>query len=78
MICNVVKDKGTYMLEKLDESHLSSTFAGDRLKRFYPRQQLQLDNAPNLDYEKSPNLDNFFLNNGNSDLSNVLDDISDL
>ena len=34
-IIDAVKDKGTYMLEELDESRLAGTFAGDRLKRFH-------------------------------------------
>ena len=77
-ICDVVKDKGTYMLEELDGSRLAGTFAGDRLKKFHPRQRLHLDHAPNLDHEELPNLDEFLLSDGNSDLSDVPDDISDL
>ncbi len=34
-IFDAVKNKGTYMLEKLDGSRLASIFVGDRLKRFY-------------------------------------------
>ncbi len=29
---DAVKDKGAYMLEELDGSHLAGTFAGDRFK----------------------------------------------
>lgn len=39
-ICNAIKTKGTYILEELDGSRLAGTFAGDRLKKFDPRQQL--------------------------------------
>lgn len=37
-ICNAVKDKSIYMLEKLDGSQLADTFASDRLKKFHPCQ----------------------------------------
>ena len=77
-ICDAVKDKGTYMLEELDGSRLSGTFAGDRLKRFHPRQRLHLDHAPDLDLEELPKLDDFFLSDSNSDLFDVPDDISNL
>lgn len=39
-ICDLVKDKGIYILEELDGSRLASIFAGDRLKKFHPRQRL--------------------------------------
>ena len=77
-ICNAAKDRGTYMLEELDGLYLSGTFAGDRRKKFHSRQRLHLDHASNLDYEKLPNLDDFLLSDGDSDLSDVPDDISDL
>ena len=51
-ICNIVKDKNTYMLEELDRSRLAGIFAGNRLKKFHPCQQLKLDHASNLDYEE--------------------------
>ena len=72
----MVKDKGTYMLEELDRSRFSNTVAGDRLKRFHSWQWLHLDHAPDLDLEKLPNLDDFLLNNSNSDLFDVPNDIS--
>lgn len=53
-IYNSVKEKGTYMLEELGGSRLAGTFAGDRLKKFHPRQRLRLDYAPNLDQEVVP------------------------
>ena len=61
-----------YMLEELD------TFAGDRLKKFHPRWRLHLDHAPDLDHKDLPNLDNFLTGDGDSDLSDVPDDISGL
>ena len=76
-ISDAVRDKGTYMLEELDGSQLAGTFAGDRLKKFHPRQRLHLDHAPNLDHEELPNLDEFLLSDGDSDLSDVPDDLSD-
>ena len=68
-----MKDKGMYILEELDRSQLASTFAGDRLKNFHPRQQLQLDHTPNLDHEKIPTLDNFLIGGNDSDFSDVPD-----
>lgn len=77
-ITDAVKEKGTYMLKELDGLRLAGIFAGDRLKRFHPRQRLYLDHVPVLDLEELPNLDNFLLSNGDSDLSDVPNDISDL
>lgn len=34
-IHNTIKDKGIYMLEKLDGLQLASIFANNRLKKFY-------------------------------------------
>lgn len=73
-ICDTVKDKGTYMLEELDGSRLAGTFAGDRLKKFHPHQQLQLDHAPNLDHEEIPTLDDFLAGDSDSELSDAPDD----
>lgn len=73
-ICDAVKDKGTYVLEELDGSRLAGTFAGDRFKKFHPRQRLQLDHAPDLDREEIPTLDNFLAGDSDSDLSDALDD----
>ena len=75
-ICDAIKDKGTYILEELDGSQLAGTFAGDRLKKFHPRQQLQLDHAPNLDHEEIPTLDDFLIGDSDSDLSDVPDNLS--
>ena len=77
-ICNSVKDKGTYMLEELDGSRLAGTFAGDRLKKFHPRQRLQLDNAPDLGEEEIPTLDNFLAGDDDSDLSDAPPDDFDI
>ena len=71
-IYNVVEGKGTYMLEELDRSHLAGTFAGDRLKKFHPRQRLRLDGTPNLDQEMVPTLEDFLAIN-DSDFSDVPD-----
>ena len=73
-ITNVVKDQGTYMLQELDGSQLSGTFAGDRLKKFHPRQRLQLDHAPNLNNEEIPTLDDFLAGDSDSELSDPPDD----
>lgn len=73
-----MKDKGTYLLEELDGSRLAGTFAGDRLKKFHLWQRLHLDHASDLDLEDLPNLDGFLLNNGNSNLFDVHDDLSNL
>ena len=75
-IANAVKDKGTYMLEELDASQLAGTFADNRLKKFHPRQRLQLDHAPDLDGEEIPTLDRFLADDSASDLSDAPDDFS--
>ena len=36
-----VSDAGFYRLEELDGVHLTESFAGNRLKRFYPRAELE-------------------------------------
>ncbi len=51
-ICNIVKDKNTYMPEELNESRLAGKFVGDKLKKFPSQQQLQLDHIPVLDLEE--------------------------
>lgn len=76
-VFDAVRDKGTYMLKKLDGSQLANTFAGDRLKKFHPRQRFHLDHAPNLDYKELLNLDKFLLSNNDNDFSDVLNDLSD-
>lgn len=63
------------MLEELDGSHLAGTFAGDRLKKFHPRQRLHLDHTPDLDVAELPNLDDFLYSKGDSDLFHIPDDI---
>lgn len=75
-IYNAVEEKGTYMLEELNGSHLAGTFAGDRLKKFHPRQQLHLDYIPDLDQEVLPTLEDF-LAADDDNLSDVPDDFSD-
>ncbi len=75
-ICDAIKDKGMYILEELDGSRLAGTFAGDRLKKFHPRQQLQLDHTPNLDHEEIPTLDDFLTSDSESDFSDVPDNLS--
>ena len=75
-IYNAVEGKGMYMLEELDGSHLAGTFAGDRLKKFHPRQQLRLDGTPDLDQEVVPTLEDF-LATDDGDLSNVPDNFAD-
>ena len=62
------------MLEELDRSWLAGTFAGDRLKKFHPRQRLQLDNAPDLSKKQVPNLDYFLVDDDDSDLSDTSPD----
>lgn len=75
-ICNTVKDKGMYMLKELDVSQLIGIFIGNRLKKFHLRQQLQLDHVTNLDYEKISTINDFFIGNNDSDLSDVPDTLS--
>ena len=75
-IYHAVEGKETYMLEELDGSRLAGTFAGDRLKKFHPRQRLRLDRTPDLDQEIVPNLEDF-LAADDGDLSDVLDNFAD-
>lgn len=74
-ICDAVKEKGTYMLEELDGSRLAGTFAGDRLKKFHPRQCLHLDHTPDLDQEILPNLEDFLAANDDN-FSGIPDNFS--
>ena len=75
-ICDAIKDKGTYILEELDGLRLAGTFADDRLKKFHPRQRLQLDHALNLDHEEILTLNDFLAGDSDSDLSDAPDDLS--
>ena len=75
-IYHTVEGKVTYMLEELDGLHLAGTFAGHRLKKFHPRQQLCLDRTPDLNQEIVPNLEDF-LTADDSDLSDVPDNFAD-
>ena len=72
-ITNIIKDKSMYMLKKLDRLQLVGTFIGNKFKKFYLRQQLQLDYAPNLEHKEIPTLNNFLAGNDNSDFSNTPD-----
>lgn len=77
-IYNTVEGKGTYMLKELDGSRLAGTFAGDRLKKFYPRQSLRLDHVPDLTREDVPTLEDFLTDDRDDDeLSDVPDNFSD-
>lgn len=60
------------MLEELDGSRLAGTYAGDRLKKFHPRQQPRLDHSPNHAQETLPTLDDFSAADDNN-LSDVPD-----
>lgn len=64
------------MLEDLDELQLASIFVCDRLKKVHLRRRLQLDHIPNLEHEIIPTLDDFLDSNDNSDLSDILDNLS--
>lgn len=64
------------MLEEQDGLRLAGTSAGDRLKKFHPRQRLCLDLAPDLNQEVVPNLKDF-LTIDNGDFSKVPDNFAD-
>lgn len=70
-ICDALKDKDTYILEKLNRSQLAGTFVSDKLKKFHVRQQLQLDHAPNLNHEEILTFDNFLIGDSDSDFSDM-------
>ncbi len=65
------------MLEELNGLRLVGTFAGDRLKKFHPRQRLQLDHAPDLDHEEILTLDNFLIGDNDSDFFDAPPELSD-
>lgn len=54
------------MLEELDGSRLADTFAGDRLKKFHPRQRLHLYHTLDLNQEIVPTLKDFLAANDNN------------
>ena len=47
-------DKGTFVLSELDGARLRGTFAGNRLKRFYPRAADSLEDIGNADISSPP------------------------
>ncbi len=76
-ISDAVRDKGTYMLKELDRSRLTGTFAGDRPKKFYLWQRLQLDHVPDQGDEQILTLEEFFRGNNDNNLSDASPDFSD-
>lgn len=67
-----------YMVKKLNKLHLPNIFASDRLKKFHLWQPLYLDYVFSFHYKELLNLDNFLLNNGNSNLFDISKDWSNL
>lgn len=55
-IYDLIINKSIYILEKLDRLQLAGLFASNRLMKFHPRQQLQLNYALNLDCKEISNL----------------------
>ena len=76
-ISNAVRDKGMYILEKLDGSQLAGTFAGDRLKEVHPQQRLQLDHVLDQSDKEIPTLEEFFAGDSDSNFSDAPHDCSD-
>lgn len=64
------------MLEELDGSRLAGTFAGDRIKKFHPRQRLRLNHTLDLVQKVVPTLEDF-LAVDDDNLSEIPDDFSD-
>ncbi len=57
-IFEVVKNKDTYILQQLDDTHLVDIFAGNWLKIFHPCRKLLLgDFATKIYHDKITNLD---------------------
>lgn len=73
-VSNIVKDKSTYMLKKLNRLWLISTFTDNKLKKFDPWQQFLLYYAPNLDYKNISTIDNLFSDDNNNNLSDASGD----
>lgn len=59
-IYDAIKDKGKYILEKLDKTHLSSIFIVDKIKIFHPWWWFYLNYTFNLENKELPNLDKVF------------------
>lgn len=67
-----------YIFKQLNRLHLSNTFIDNKLKKFHFWHWLYLYYAINFDYKKLSNLDNFFLNNTNSNFSNIPNNLFNL
>ncbi len=66
-----LKRKGTYILEELDRSHLTGTFADDKFKRFHSHQQICPDCTPNLGLKVIPTLEDFLADDSDNNLSDA-------
>ncbi len=76
-IFDEVRDKGMYILEKLDGSQLAGIFAGDRLKEVHLQQRLQLDHVLDQSDKEIPTLEEFFADDSDSNFSDAPHDCSD-
>lgn len=74
-ICNLVKDKDIYILEKLNRLHLSGSFAGDKFQIFHPWQQFYLKNLLNFVNKELSNLVKNYFNGIDSNFSDIPDNI---
>lgn len=70
-----MREKGTYVHARWIPP--AGTFAGDRLKKFYSSQQLQLQRTLHLDREVVPTLEDCLADN-DDELSDVSDNFYDL
>ena len=64
------------MLEEIDGSRLAGTFAGNRLKKFHPRQRLQLNHVPVQGDEEILILQEFITSDSDSNLSDAPSELS--
>jgi len=52
-IRQIVQDKGTYLFEELDGTKLEGRYAGDRVKRFYPRYGVESEDENEAEDEEN-------------------------
>lgn len=71
-IAEIVPEKGTYLLKELNGTRLSGSIAGNRLKRFHPRQRL--DTVPEDAFDSETNEDD--LDDPTVEISSLAADIA--
>jgi hypothetical protein len=73
-VAEAIHEKGTYILQELDGTRLRGTFAGNRLKPFYPRFELEADERAATPNVQGTNTDLWEDDVGDEDNGNENDD----